>query len=217
MSTLAQLRTRVLLVLLDTASAIFTADLVDDSLRQVLHSYTLVNPLTNETVIVLPGEGREIALDALTNLRFVLDVWWPYDSLSPYEWPPNRVKGYRLDWDDARPVLNLYQIVGNEPQTDDEVRIWYATPQTIQDLDSASVTTVLAEHESHLVNAAAGQAAMSRSLDLVETAGTDLYQVSILATWGANKLRLFNTWLDSLRQANVRLGPAWGSGWYAFG
>jgi hypothetical protein len=96
MSTLAEIRDRIEEMLMDTTNAIFTSDLLDESIRQALDQYNYVNPLTMETVITLPGDGREIALSGISGLVKVLDVWWPYDSAATEEtWPPNRVRDRR--------------------------------------------------------------------------------------------------------------------------
>ena len=215
MSTLAQLRTRVLQLLLDTGSAIYPSDLVDESLRQALHDYSQVRPLQMETVVTLPGDGREIALNGISELLEVTNVWWPYDSAATSEtWPPNQVRGWHVYWDDAQAVLFLDQLEGAQPQMDDEVRVWYTTIQKVEGMDSAAATTVRIDHETGLCLGAAGYAALSRVVDLVETAGTDLYAMALQATWGNAKLREFRRWLETLRAREVRSGtPAWGYGW----
>lgn len=213
MSSLAELRDRVEQLLVDVSHLIWTSDLLDEALRQALDAYSAVNPLTAETVISLPGAGREIALDGVDGLRQVLEVRWPYDSSLSESWPPNRVRGFRLIWDDARPVLFLDILDGAQPQAEGELRLWYAMRHTLQDLDSADLTSLPMEHESLLVMGAAGHAALSRAVDLIETAGTDLYQVGLLATWGQHKLRQFDQALEALRQVSTRQGPAWGQGW----
>jgi hypothetical protein len=214
MSALAGLEDRVELMLQDTANAIWDTDTIDEAIKQALDEYSRVNPLHLETVITLPGDGREIALSGITGLLDVLDVWWPYDSDAEEEtWPPNRVRGWRLWWDDAQPLLFLEIKEGSQPQTDEEVRIWYTKRQTIQDLDSADSTTLRGDHESLIVLGAAGHAAMSRTVDLVEVSGTDLYQVSILGTWGQRKLREFQAALRQLERHHARRGRSWGVGW----
>jgi hypothetical protein len=123
------------------------------------------------------------------------------------------VRGFRVYWDDARPVLVLDIKAGDQPQTDDELRIWYSARNTVQDLDSASITTVRGDHESLLVLGAAGHAAMARAIDLTETTGIDLYAVGLVATWGRARLREFNAELLKIQRASSRRGPAWGAGW----
>jgi hypothetical protein len=201
-------------MLMDTGNAIWDTAVIDEGLRLALDQYNLVKPLNMETVITLPGDGREIALSGVTGLLNVLDVWWPYDSDAADEtWPPNRVRGWRLWWDDNQAVLFLEITEGSQPQTDEELRLWYSKQQTIQDLDAAATTTLRDDHESIIVLGGAGHAAMSRTIDLVETAGTDLYQVGLIGTWGQRKLREFNGALKAIQSKQTRRGPSWLAGW----
>ena len=92
MTALAGIRDRVEVMLMDTGNAIYDAGTIDEALRLALDQYNFVNPLTMETVITLPGDGREIALSDLTGLVKVIDVWYPYDSGASSEtWPPNEL------------------------------------------------------------------------------------------------------------------------------
>ena len=214
MSTIGQLIIRASAMLMDTGLAIWPALTLGEAFTQALDQYNGVNPLHMETVITLPGDGREIALSGITGLLDVLDVWWPYDSDATTEtWPPNRVRGWRLWWDDAQPLLFLEIEDSSQPQTSEEVRIWYTKRHTIQDLESATTTTLRGDHESLIVLGAAGHAAMSRTVDLIETSGTDLYQVSILGTWGQRKIKEFTAALRRLERKHARRGRSWGVGW----
>jgi len=214
MTALAGIRDRIESMLVDVANAIYTTDMIDEGIKQALDQYNLVKPLNMETVITLPGDGREIALSGVTGLLNVLDVWWPYDSAASEEtWPPNRVRGWRLWWDDNQAVLFLEITEGAQPQTDEELRLWYAKRQTIQDLDGAATTTLRGDHESIIILGAAGHAAMSRAMDLIETVGTDLYQVGLLGTWGQRKIKEFQYELSVLQRKQTRRGPSWLSGW----
>lgn len=214
MSTLAELRDRCEVMLMDTGNAIWDTGTIDEGIRLALDQYNFVNPLTMETVITLPGDGREIALSGVSGLVKVIDVWWPYDSDATSEtWPPNRVRGFAVWWDDNQAVLFLDITEGSQPQQNEELRLWYSKRQTIQDLDSADSTTLLGEHESYIVLGGAGHAAMSRTVDLVETANTDLYQVGLLGTWGQRKIREYNAFLRDLSRQSARSGRSWRSGW----
>ena len=214
MSTLAEIRDRIEEMLMDTGNAIWAAGTIDEGINLALDQYNAANPLTMENVITLIGDGREIALNELTGLVKVLDVWWPYDTGASVEtWPPNKIRGYRLWWDDNQPVLFLELVPGGQPQTGDEMRVWYSKGQTIQDLNSAATTTLQGDHESVVILGAAGHAAMSRTADLIETANTDLYQVGLLGTWGQRKIREFHSMLKVIRQSGARSGPAWRTGW----
>jgi hypothetical protein len=213
-ASLTDLRARVLVLLMDTVPDIWDNGTIDEAIRQALAEYGRVRPLGVETVIDLPGDGREVALDSLPGLQEVTGVWWPYDSAATSEtWPPNKVKGFRVWWDDGRPVLFLNVLDGAQPQQDDELRLWYTASPEISGLDSATVTTLPGWHESLIVAGAAGLAAMSRVADLVETAGTDTYAVVILGTFGRAQLKKFREDLDQLRAKEARGGASWGAGW----
>jgi hypothetical protein len=54
---------------------------------------------------------------------------------------------------------------------------------------------------------------MSRTIEMIEEAGIDLYQVGILGTWGQRKLREFQGELKKLQRKQARRGPSWLSGW----
>jgi hypothetical protein len=214
MSTLTQLIDRVEVALLDATNTHFSVDTITQGLRQALREYSLVRPQEGETVLTLPAAGREIALSSITGLLEVTDVWWPYDTLATSEtWPPNRVRGWRTWWDDAQPVLFLTRFDGEQPQADDEVRIWYVKQQTIENLDSGSVTTLPTAHEEILVNGAAGFAAMSNAVDMINTVNTDVFMVGLMGTWGKTKINEFRKTMEGLRAAGARSGPAWGHAW----
>ena len=214
MSTLAQLTDRVEAALLDSTNTHFSTATIEQGLRQALKEYSVVRPQAGETVITLPGAGREIALASITGLLEVTDAWWPYDSLASSEvWPPNRIRGWRVWWDDAQPVLFLTRFDGNQPQTDEEIRVWYTKQQTIENLDSGSITTLPVAHEELLVNGAAGFAAMSNAVDMINTASTDVFMVGLMGTWGKTKILEFRRGLDGMRAAGVRSGSAWTEGW----
>src|SRR5258708_3267486 len=197
MSTLAQLETRIATRLVDAANAVFSLTTIDEALRTVLSDYSAALPQADEGILILPGTGREIALDSFANLISVLDVWWPFDTLTE-KWPPNMVAGFRVWWDDARPVLILSSKTANQPQTGDPLRLWYSKPQTIANLDSADVTTIFPNHESMLVTGAAGYAAASTMIDQIGTVRVDPGEVPSLNQWAAERLLEWRVWLRDI-------------------
>ncbi len=213
-STLAQLEARVQSFLMD-AAAIFDATTVDEGLRLALHEYSQANPVGMETVITLPGTGREIALNALDGLLDVTDVWWPYDSDADENWPPNRVQGFRVWWDDAQPVLHLSSKDGSQPQAADELRLWYTIPHKIQNLDAGDITTLRSVDETLIVLGAAGHACFSRSVDLSETASSSTTSTPNLAALGARFLKEFRYLLAKIKPAGPSIGGGepFGAGW----
>lgn len=200
---------------MDAAAAIWPAATIDEGLRLALHEYSQLNPCGMETIITLAGDGREIALSGVSNLLDVTEVWWPYDSTVEEVWPPNKVQGFRLWWDDAQPVLHLTSIDGSQPQQADELRLWYTIPHTIQNLDSADITTLRTVDDSLIVLGAAGHCCFSRSVDLTEAAATATTATPNLAALGARFLKEFRYLLTKLRPASPTPpgGTAFGAGW----
>jgi len=213
--TLADYRARLAARLIDASNAVFAAATLDEALRTALDDYTTALPLTAETVITLPGAGREIALNGLGGLLQVLAVWWPYDSLAGEAWPPNAARGFRLWWDDAQPVLFLDALDGRALQAGDELRLWYTRPHTIQDLDEAAATTVFAHHAGGLVTGAAGYAAASEHIDQAGSVRLDPDEGRDLGGWAAARLKEFRAWLETLKTGPGAGGatPPWGAGW----
>ncbi len=212
-STLAQYRTRIAARLVDAANAVFATATLDEALRAALADYAQACPLTAETVLVLPAAGREIALNGVAGLTGVTDVWWPYDSGAGEVWPPNRVRGWRLWWDDAQPVLFLAAIAGAQPQAGDELRLWYTRVHTVQDLDGAATTTVFDAHEAGLVTGAAGYAAASEHLDQAGAVHLDPTESAELRYWAAARQAEFRAFLGRVRASAPAGGPPFASGW----
>ena len=212
MSTLAQLEARLAARLVDAGNAVFAASTLEEALRAALSDYTGAAPLTMEAVLVLPGDGREIALSDLSGLSGVTDVWWPFDT-GAETWPPNRVRGYRVWWDDAQPVLFLENVASGQPRGGDELRLWYTRAHTLANLDGGALTTVPAHHESALVTGAAGYAALSENLDQIGAIHLDPTETEALRQWGTARLDEFRRFLTALRAAAPASGPAFGAGW----
>ncbi|MFN2196300.1 MAG: hypothetical protein ACK2UW_09280 [Anaerolineales bacterium] len=211
-ATLATLRDRVELALMDSGNTIWSTSDIDEGLRQALEDYSRVLPDEAQGTVTLAADGREVSLSTLTGLLQVLDVWWPYDSTQEV-WPPNKVTGWRVYYLAGVPTLYFLSYTGSQPQSGEKVRVWYTKLQTLEDLDSAAATTFRADHESLIAYGAAGKAAMARALNLIETASIDLYEVGLLAQWGKLKLKEFNYGLDQLRSYSVRRGRPWMEGW----
>ena len=210
MTDLASCRVQVLAILKDATQIAWTTGEVDAALRTALKEYSLINPQMIETVIDLPGNGRMIALDSIDNLIGVAEVWWPFDSDAASEtWPPNRVAGWRLIWDNAQPVLFLTSKDGSEPQKDDEVRIWYFTIHSIQDLDGGDITSLPLLHHYLVCQGAAGYAADTGALNRSEVLDPELVR-----KWASSQLAEYRREIERIRGSSVRTeGEPYGPGW----
>lgn len=213
---LAEVRGWVQEVLMDSGAALFPTTLIDQGLRMCLRDYSRACPLQRAEQLRVQADGRELVLDNLPDLLEVTEAWWPYDEVA--RWPARQVRGFRVFYDNdlGRRVLYLNDLEGGEPQAGEYVRVWYTAWHTLDGLDGATTTTVPREHVELLVTGTAGQAALSRGLDLVEIPGSDLYQVGLLASWGKLRLREFHAGLERLRAASARSGRAWGPGGWRF-
>jgi hypothetical protein len=209
MSALADFRRWVRLALSDSGSLVWSDDEIDQGLRQALSEYSAALPFSQETVLELPGDGWEVALDGLDGLQRVLDCHYPYDStLSGAAQLANQTHSWRLWWDDARPVLELRTAGGRLPQAEEELRVWYSTPHTIQDLDGAEASSVRAGHEQLLVSGAVGYAALQRVINNLEVAGQDMFAVVLMGSWARGKQREFQAGLLRSSALEARSGPA---------
>lgn len=213
-STLAQLEARVAGVLFDPTVAVWTTAVIDESIRQALGQYQQAAPLTAEALLTLPGDGRTIALNEVTGLLNVTRVWWPYDSAEDDDTnrAANLVTGFNLRFDDGQPIVDIASI--DQPQTDDELYLWYTKPHTIQNLDSGSTTSLPADHESIIVLGACAYACFSRATDLNETAGLNTSSTpnyGALGSWYMERFQLALAKVRSPGKGNA--GPAFGAAW----
>jgi len=184
MSNLATLRDRVEQQLVDTGNAIWSADLIDEGLRQALAEFSMAVPLHQITTITLSSDTRELDISTITGLLDVARLWLPYTAASP-ENPPNW-RGFE-HWRD-NDILYLGDYQG---QSGDVARIFYTAVQAIEDLDSAASTTLTTPQESILVHGGAGFAASSRSLDLQEQVTLGAKVTKEIQTWGERRLQRF--------------------------
>jgi hypothetical protein len=199
MSDYSTLEARILKMLVDSGAVSFTSNLVAESLQRALDEYSQYNPNSAETLVELPGDGWEIALNNVADLLRVMAVHWPYDStLAEDDQLTNRVTHFVLWWDDAQPVITIETEDNSMPELDDEVRIWYEKAHTIEGLGAGSVTSLPEHHESMLVTGAAGFAAMSKSAEMMLGTDTDMYGTTLVATWGSSKQKEFRAQLKLL-------------------
>lgn len=210
--TLAQFEARVSAKLVDASNLVYALATIDEALRTALHEYSDRLPLATDTVIVCPAASREQNLNSLTGLLQVSEVWFPFDSTADEQWPPYRVQGFELIWDDGQPVLRLSDRLGDQPQIDDEIRVWYTKRQTIQNLDSEAATTVLPDHETLLVTGAAGFALQSYAIDIANSITPNRRSSESFAKSGDKLVADFRAQLLKLPQrqpAGPPFGPSW--------
>jgi hypothetical protein len=209
-ATLTTIRDRIEVLLRDTSNYAYSTATLDENIRLVIAEFSSRYPQEKDTVIILPGDGREIALDSLTGLIQVMEVWYPYDSTASTEtWPPNKIPGFSLRWDDGRPVLFLDQLNGLQPQQDDEMRVFYTAKHTLDGLDSASGTT-LPDMADHII--VIGATAYSAFGQIAER--SDSFNNKTLERLGNAWMREYRILLEDFKAYHYSTRtPPWTGGW----
>jgi len=163
---LADLRDRVEATLQDGTNARWSTDDVDEAIRKAVEQYSRRDPNHKIGTVTVSTAGREQDISSLTDLLRVEKIWWDYDSSTP---------GYPPNWRQFEmwPGSVLYIDDADEPAVDDVIRVWYTSKHTIEDLDSATATTVPDEDIVYIVTGAAHFAAQSRAVELAETLTVD--------------------------------------------
>jgi len=161
-NNLAAIRDRVEARLQDATNATWSTADLDEAIRTSLEQFSKYNPdHALGTVTLGASDAREVDISSLTGLLRVERIWWDYDSSDP-TYPPN----YRQF--EVWPGDVLFIDDRELPAENDVVRVWYTKAHTIDDLDSATATTVPAEDEGTIVTGACHFAAQMRAVELAE-------------------------------------------------
>ncbi len=161
-SNLATIRDRVEARLQDASNARWSTDDLDEAIRTALEQYSKYKPAEALATVNVTTAGREIDISSLTDPLRIDNVWWDYDSSDP-SFPPN-FRQFEI-WPGDILFIDDREI----PQAGDVVRIYYTKMHTIEDLDSATETTIPLDDEGTIVTGACHFATHSRSLELTET------------------------------------------------
>ena len=160
-TNLATIRDRVEARLQDATNTRWSTDDLDEALRTALEQYSKYKPDHALGTVDLSAAGREIDISSLSDLLRVEKVWWDYDDSDP-AYPPN----YRQF--EVWPGDILFIDDRTEPAAGETVRVWYTKMHTIEDLDSATATTVPVDDEGTIVTGACHFAAQTRAVELTE-------------------------------------------------
>jgi hypothetical protein len=195
MSTLAELRDLVEQDLDDAGNALWTTTEIDRAIEKALAEYSRARPLQAEGTVNLAADGREIDVSSLTGLTRVVRVWYPYTSTDPED--PPEWRQWEL-WQST-----LYILDGDEPASGDVVRVYYHTLHTIEDLNSATETTIPAEDEEEVVLGAGGYAAMEKARGAVGEAGASTETPEHWLKWATGRLDAFHAHLANIRRQQL--------------
>jgi hypothetical protein len=195
MSALAAYRTAILQLLADPGLSIFTNNDVDQALRWALSEYSWKRPLIRLYMF---------SVDATTSVHIM-----PADFITRHV---TKVELYNADADliteldhHALRVDEEWMINTKLPVEAGEVlQVSYSDVHTIDDLDSAAGTTVPDADETLLELGAAGEAALMRALNRVETINMNPDVVNTYRKTAADYLARFAALLTI--EAGARVG-----------
>ena len=181
MSSLSSFRTAILALLSDASNAIFSNDNIDQALRWALSEYSTRRPLLRTYML-------DVEISSCIHYL-------------PDDFATRHITKVELYNEDPDSIIELTHyaykrdeqwVVGTSTISAGEVlQITYSTVHTIDGLDSAAGTTVLAEDEPLLHTGAAGRAAQMRALDRIETINMNKDVVAAYRQLAAEYLNYF--------------------------
>ena len=142
-------------------SATWTTAIIDDAVR---HALTLYNRFPiYESTFTVTAAGSDQDMSDITDLDEILAVAYPWSDGA------NFAERMRRTRDIADQTVYFEDCA---PAVDDEIRVRYTKQHTIEDLDSASATTVPERHARIVALFAAGHACVERYRQLSENPAT---------------------------------------------
>ena len=199
MSDLAAFRALMRNILGDPGTR-YSNDSLDLALGLALSEYSWAYPQQGSYSLTLTTADEDQVITP-TGYLYPVTVFFPDDStqLSSF---------YIYQFEDERHFV----FTDSEPEVDDVLTMVYAMLQTIEDLNSATVTSVQADHEQHLAMGAAAFAALNRAAGLAENYSTRAESKNLLQEWGVQLQRDFRKWLKTGLSFSVPTIPP-ASGW----
>jgi len=152
-STLTQLVSKVQALLLDDGT-VFDSTTIEAAMRQALQVYNQRAPIWKKTTVTAVEGQYEYDLSAVTDIEFIVAILDENDNYLSHV-------NYFIDGD-------TFNIRLEEPTAQD-FSIIYASPHTINGLDSETTTTLQPNHETCLSDLCAGIATVMRAGGKVET------------------------------------------------
>jgi len=207
MSTLAEIVDHVEADLRDPANTTWSAADLTRAVRWALHELSWATPRRATASFEAQAGQREYSLSAqgIADSLFITEVWHPYSAAEP-GYPPRGVAWRLLDDDTL--FLDVDSVNAGEG-----VRLLYARPHTVEDLDGATVTTLSAEQEELVCLGAAGYAALQRAQESIAQVNVSGQAPRLWRDWGERRLQEFRARLSQLARREMQWRTAWTAGW----
>jgi len=187
-------------LLADSAGARYTTTLLETAVRFALAEYSMASPHQTELDFTVTASGRQQSISALASAGFmsIIEVYHPYDSAAETPVPS---EAWYTFMQGSTPAITFTGTA--VPQAGEHILIRYACRHTIDDLDSATNTSICPGHESAIILGGCGHAMVLRSAGLTESFRTREADSSTLLLLGNEFLERFRRFLNTLRAATV--------------
>jgi len=195
-SNLAAIRDLVEADLMDSANAYWATGEIDAAIRRALYTYNRLAPRQTDAVIDTAADTREYSLAALTGIMQIVKIWHPWNPTDP-AYPPETI-----DWGIIGSMGTVRLEGANAPAGDgtDKLRVFYHLGYTIEDLDSATATTLNSEGEWLIVLGATAYAAIQLAQSAIGTVNATNMAPTDYRKWADRKLTDFHMALHQLRR-----------------
>jgi len=202
-TTLANIRDRVEADLMDSGNATWSTAELDAHIRRALIRYSQVNPQTIAADLSSSADTREYSLATLTGLKWIYDVWFPYNDADP-EYPPNRPQ-----WDTPYDAYLYLQVVdAPSGAATEKIRVFYTKFHELKDLDGATTTSLDPEGEQLIVIGAAAYAAEQLAQARLAAVNASEHAPLRWMQWASDRLQRFEDALAVIQaRANQALDP----------
>ena len=185
-TVLSDVETMVLADLADAGNVVWTDTEIDRAIRRALREYSVKCPYRTDGTITVATAGREQSVTGLTGLCDVERVWFPYDS-AEVDALPTWVRF------EMRLGAAIFLLSHDSPGVGDKLRVYYWKMHTIDDLDSATSTTLPAGDEDLVALGAAAYAALEKSVGAIGQITVSGYTPLHWRDWAHKQLLKFET------------------------
>ncbi len=178
--TLTQIRASVLALLNDANQIYYTNQIIDAALRQTLEEYARLRCETAASVATSDGNKRQ---PLNVNAIAILAAEYPADARA------QKIPIYATQQNDAW----IIEFIDTIPPSGSPYAITYIIPQTINELDGATTTSINVPDMQAFILGAAGWAQLIRASGQIEAANINADTVKNLTESGLSKIALLRS------------------------